>query len=327
MAIMVPLTPIWLPVLCAVNCFKAHRPKPTEEQLRRQRHVTSHARRPMPLPLRRKFELSNENLLPEQPLQSALLRLPFSVREQIYQFVIANCFIINPTLIPYHLASTHYPLPPWWPANSNAAYHNMSQSSREDERSLNFNLLLTCRQLYQECAPLLYSTNNFDFKSIQVVIYLAQTIRSNRLASIRFMSLNLTICSGSGIEGRLSFYPYDKPTWLWGWEIITERMTGLREVNVSLIFAGGVFDGEEEWLVPISALRGLKLFHLNVVYMSESWQDSRVSDKILALRDSIRLGALLPRALSPEEEMRMLLEQQQRDDDVKVEDAVALAIS
>lgn len=304
-AILVPLTPIWLPVVCAIRCFK-NRSRPSFEQMKEKRFRQAHKKTPRPLPLRRKYNLSNEDLLlatPNTTGPSPLLRLPYSVRQRIYSHLFANRYIIRVDSLPYRLGSTPIPYPSWWTLDQHTStdghfslesFVSYAASGEAERRSLNLSTLRTCKQLYQEAAPLLYATNTFDFSNIPEVLYFSQTVRSHRIASVRYLQLTLEVFMQGGYYSPGSYYPYDLETWKRVWEIIKTNMTGLVELDVELQILSGEFEQEDEWLQPIGALRGLKKCSL-YVYHSSMWPTDEEPEQCVEARKEVVRRSLLPR--------------------------------
>jgi hypothetical protein len=163
------------------------------------------------------------------------------------------------------------------------------------EPALDLAVLRTCRQLYQEAIPLLYSTNTFDFDSIPPLLYLAQTIRPQRLESIRYLQLsfNLFMVGAFAPEPRTD-YPFDMGTWQRVWKMVRTRMKGLRDLEVTLLVHAGDYGDEKRWLEPISALRGLQKFALRMEHL-RAWAMEEAGGHILAYRREIHRLVRLPR--------------------------------
>jgi hypothetical protein len=156
-------------------------------------------------------------------------------------------------------------------------------------------LLQTCRQIYNECIGLLYTTNVFDINHPQTLVFLAKTIIPQRLAMIRtlqvsFPGVGLPRGYGSIIDPRLQ-EPDGIATWVEMCNVISTKMTGLKSLTLgferSHLFKGNgdLEDVPREDIAMLCqhlcALRGLKKFDIKIY--PASWDVSEFADELRAL--------------------------------------------
>ncbi|TGO36984.1 hypothetical protein BHYA_0109g00200 [Botrytis hyacinthi] len=137
-------------------------------------------------------------------------------------------------------------------------------------------ILLTCRQLYNQGIPILYSCNTFDVNNPETLLHLSQTIILSRLKSIRSLQIDvntsMTLCTQDwGLAGSI----VECPEWKMFLGIL-ERLEGLQNLRFRAEFdllqdiPGGPYSDElflrplEEMLeaIKLSSLRGLRRFDL-----------------------------------------------------------------
>lgn len=137
-------------------------------------------------------------------------------------------------------------------------------------------VLLTCRQLYNQGIPILYSYNTFDVNSPETLLHLSQTIIPLRLKSIRSLQIDvnasMTLCNEDwGLAGTI----VECPEWKMFLGIL-ERLEGLQTLRLRAEFdlLQGIAPGPysdalflrplEKMLeaIKLSSLRGLRKFDL-----------------------------------------------------------------
>ena len=245
---------------------------------------------------------------------SSFLRLPCEIRLLIYSYVFADRHIFYLKVKPrgrtgLRLAQSHTSYPSWWAANQHVSSPSRLSNSNEADPQyvrqyldwlgrphscvmmacpwellggpLDTSLLQTCRQLNQECAPLLYSSNTWELGDFQHVLYLNQTISSFSMANIRFLQLTeCRLAPSREITG-----PSSKATitstygeWLEGWQVIASQMANLQQLCLSLNINSRELEEEKFWLEPVAQLRGLTVFILTVSFGScflPLWSEDR----------------------------------------------------
>ena len=117
-----------------------------------------------------------------------------------------------------------------------------------------FCLLETCRQIYTEASPVLYSANTFGIlgaNNLPVFCEFSRSIRQARLDSIASIYINCQADAVGDIFLR---------NWTQTWEILATRMPGLKHVRVRLVkhFPPLELALEERWVKPMLEVGGLK---------------------------------------------------------------------
>jgi hypothetical protein len=169
------------------------------------------------------------------------------------------------------------------------------QNLRNNFPRVDLNLLRTCRQIYQEVALLLYSTNIFDVDDLNTLIYWSRTILPSRLATVRALSISwdvfwppLTKTDPADIHTFETACRYERlrlrhsdQVWVEFWEVVATKMTGLQDLRMRIGFMpayyavvdldalfgkdrGLVRDVSAQWVEPILSIRGLKKFELEI---------------------------------------------------------------
>lgn len=139
--------------------------------------------------------------------------------------------------------------------------------------SCRLGLLQTCRQVYDEAGPLLYSTNTFDFTTAESFNFFVRTITSQRLATIRSLSIGLYTFNVttpiSPPRPNAVFQPSDvydlTEDWGLAWETIRLHMYSLKYLSV--LAHGGEADMpylQEFVSEAVKGLKGLKAIHLEL---------------------------------------------------------------
>jgi hypothetical protein len=180
---------------------------------------------------------------------SPLLLLPLEIREKIYADALGNgilhliqlpkrlghirCTTLDSTLPHGDLTRACF-----WP--SPVQYYRHGELMNPEARSDGcLALLQTCRQIYNEASRILYRTNTFDANHPQTLLFLARTLRPERLESIRYLQL-----TWSGrlpmIENDADKEPDDLKTWEDMWDTVGERMSGLRSLKLKLTLVDDV---------------------------------------------------------------------------------------
>ncbi|KAI2887536.1 hypothetical protein CBS76997_560 [Aspergillus niger] len=150
--------------------------------------------------------------------------------------------------------------------------------------------LLTCRAMYLESAPLLYSLTTIDTDDLYTFLSFINTISPHLRKYIKSLTVQYTPIwqPMAGQEYPFSVYTHTHNDMLWGgfWDAVARKCPGLERVRLGLdlgtVFAvnnnigggGGMsvtggnmvsFGTEEEWVRPLLRVRGLKSFELGVM--------------------------------------------------------------
>ncbi|MCJ1476075.1 hypothetical protein MMC13_004740 [Lambiella insularis] len=260
----IPLSPIWAPLLCIHQVYRCIHPRISQEE---KAYRNLHKNRPPPLPYSRKFNLSTTTIPAMTAPISPFLRLPYSVRCQVYECLFLNRCVIHVKHMPKRMAHTHTFYPPTWTADQHIRHNAVSETAPYPcgvcSYYLDLQLLRTCRTVYQEAHPLVYSTNTFAFRELDSLIYFNQCVRPQHLARIRYLQLDWDMVN---IPARATRRPYDEETWKRVWNIIATRLTGLEAIDLSVRLWVLAFESEKSWLSEVAKIRGLKNFVLQINY-------------------------------------------------------------
>ncbi|KAF2491401.1 hypothetical protein BU16DRAFT_565103 [Lophium mytilinum] len=155
-------------------------------------------------------------------------------------------------------------------------------------------LLQTCRQVYSEAIPLLYSTNTFSFIDLDCLRHLSATILPSRFNAIKSLTIEwyLTWPLYDDFAQRMLFStslypPHDEATWEEIWRIIA-GMKGLQRLRVDLNYFDGFRDNEceQKMLAPLRQIKGVKNF---TVYLG--WKGKEVIGAPFKLTRPVTTGA------------------------------------
>ncbi|KAI9877250.1 MAG: hypothetical protein M1830_004431 [Pleopsidium flavum] len=144
----------------------------------------------------------------------------------------------------------------------------------------NLALMRTCRQVYIEAMDVLYSTNIFDLDDPRTLLYLSQSIRPQRLASITKLHVYCPIGSpprhGRGKRYPIKERPYDERTWEQFWHVIATRMPRLLDLKVRFGLRFGIPElrMDDVWVMPLLEIRRLKRFDFEVQYIDDHRADT-----------------------------------------------------
>ncbi|TEY85863.1 hypothetical protein BOTCAL_0010g00020 [Botryotinia calthae] len=135
-------------------------------------------------------------------------------------------------------------------------------------------ILLTCRQLYNQGIPVLYSCNTFDINNPETLLYLSQTVIPSRLKSIKSLQIDVNASMGSITKDSNLLHPIVEFS---GWKMcleILERLEGLQNLRLRMDFYllrryDDAFHSDElvqksfedmMEAIKLSSLRGLRRF-------------------------------------------------------------------
>lgn len=228
---------------------------------------------PKPLPrTRRELSVSKPNTRP-QTGSPFLQKLPPEIRAKIYHEVLGGETL---HLIPLPERVAHVrcratsgtdPLRTCMPERYSGQEIQVS--------SLDLALLQSCRQIYTEAIPILYTTNTFDIDDPSILLYLARTILPHRLESIRYLHFTweyvvppLTIAASKNPN----WFPRDDQTWEAFWDVVGRKMPELRVLVLVVRTQHPKLDWrlEEGWVRPLLEVRGLKEFRLEQEFKFDS---------------------------------------------------------
>ncbi|MCJ1308272.1 hypothetical protein MMC25_001925 [Agyrium rufum] len=310
----------WLPAAIFHAWYRRRHPKESRAD---RRHREYYEQAPKPLKLRScrasplRFGPTQIDAAYQRQTGNRLLNLPREIRELIYSYAVASDQIVhvvyNPRAVPGRLIGSHHDYPSHWEKGQRIRWHENQAAcvynGTAESKPINFGLsfMRTCRQVYHETLPMLYTNNTFSFSNIDNLIFLSKAIPTPWMHSIRYLQViwNISDIPFSHIvNDRLEPFsgkrPYDMETWKSFWAVIVGGMTGLMELDVHISTYEADFTDEHMWLRPLAGLRGLKRFILQVVYfdmhaMEDDPAWKRRHQNVLAYRKEIKKWATTPR--------------------------------
>lgn len=248
-----------------------------------------------------KFDTSLFNPKTQPSTCYLLTRLPYELRLQIYHYVVGH-ETIHLLWSRKRLWNSVCPEPPIspspcpWPLSSESS---SAAPSTSDFCTCNYTLtgdllaerfhskptsstalstLLSCKQIYLEALPVLYTTSTFDVTHLYTLIDLARVLSPTNLSMIRLLSLSwwLGVLS-SDAKRRALFLPNDDQandmwkssqqdsTWAALWNVIAHDLTGLQGLDLHLTMkppgsngALGRLSIDQNWVAPMLQVQGLK---------------------------------------------------------------------
>ena len=207
-------------------------------------------------------------------------KLPYELRRMIYMYILGShvvdltyekrrrkvhhfCCSLNNATIDSH------GLPPKCHRDSN------SQKGRRAGGKLS--LLKTCRAIYIEACPLLYSTNTFGIfgiENLQTLLYFEKTVRPWKLALVSRLDIHVAADWNSRSDS--VGYPLYGQIWKEMWDVIANKMTGMRYVTVRLKISEWMnewmmlgVEPTEEWVRPMLQVKGLRQFRIDIAHSSK----------------------------------------------------------
>jgi len=228
-------------------------------------------------------------------LQSLLMiKLPLEIRQKIYFYVLHTrpVHIWSTPGIMYHNVCLSYDLTRFahdccleWPEVANSP--------------TDIKLLRTCRQIYAEALPMLYSDTIFHTDNLNQFNFFPANTPQKAKSFIRVLHLSWAADFPPlrGLEARAPQRAVDDDaTYLCFWRTVASQMSGLQELCMGITYEPwtrkpGIGD---PWVGPVKEVRGLKIFELEIVRygstMLSRYPDSRFWDKnyVAALADDLR---------------------------------------
>jgi len=253
--------------------------------------------RALTLPLRRLLKSDMVQRTDAQSQSPFFAKLPLEIREQIYGYMFGNGGPIHilkkHKKLGYRLCRAHGTDPPtsctkaecWgaWYTTGRMMIQNLRNPLWREmgdvaDRGL-LDPVLTCRRLYSESIPILYSHNIFDFDQRESLYSLSITILPERFNMIRRIQLH-HLTNPADLD-----LPEVWTLWLQIWGIIAS-MQGLRELRISFAIRGfGRLadmreDGlQEKVMAPLRAVTIPKVFEVQV-----PWYPSEMENAPFRLR-------------------------------------------
>ncbi|KAL8743659.1 MAG: hypothetical protein Q9190_004017 [Brigantiaea leucoxantha] len=188
---------------------------------------------PEPLPVHRQHRLSALHFKPQDPQCYLLNRLPPELRRNIYIHLFGRntIHIANLGKRLAHVRCNSDGRDPDRMCYPAAQFYN-AQRYIVPISNGNIALLKTCRQIYVEAIDILYSSSTFDFDRIRTLFDFIHSLRSQRLAAVQTMNINLgsyNLCfSNSCWLEYLECWPVIIST-------IATHMTALKTLNIAIM--------------------------------------------------------------------------------------------
>ncbi|PQE33540.1 ankyrin repeat protein [Rutstroemia sp. NJR-2017a WRK4] len=128
-------------------------------------------------------------------------------------------------------------------------------------------MLQVCRRLYTEAIPILYSTNTFDFDSMETVLSFSNLIPSHRFDTIQAISLNFQFRTSNQYNESSS---NNTPRWERTWMVIGS-MKSLQELSAVIVWPRIMPSWQHELrlLEPLRMVTGLKMFDVQLVELTQ----------------------------------------------------------
>ena len=155
----------------------------------------------------------------------------------------------------------------------------------------------TCRQIYIESLSSLYTLHPFQPATLSTVASLSRSLLPSRLSLIRHLNLNLRFCYPLVLyRDPLTNLSLDET-----WDIIATQMTGLKELDVFIIFHSHVGEweaGERMVLSGLAKCRGLGTFKVRVLHLGRHQETLGVdeSEEARSWREELTRRVTRPRA-------------------------------
>lgn len=131
-------------------------------------------------------------------------------------------------------------------------------------------LLKTCRQIYTEAVPIMYSTNRFDFRNLGTLIQFETTVLPQRFNAIRSLTLQWVFMRGLSTLPSHAFQVADDEKWEKTCSCIA-RMKGLR--NVLILLGDCRPSHSDKWLLePLRVVKVNGPFVIRVNWPENPWE-------------------------------------------------------
>ena len=234
-------------------------------------------------PKRKELSISyNSAVNASSPL---LTKLPLELRQKIYTYALGS-HLVHILLTPSRIAHFCCTCPTFTDFNRaccpSARHLIVPKSVPIPPSPIAIALLRTCRQIYAEAIPILYSSNTFDIDDLRAFVLLAGNVPSRGLSAIKSLHL-----SWSADYPPLQFAatasatkaPYDDATYLRFWDMVASQMPALRELRMAIqdMWWVRTLEVEDPWVQPVKHVKGLDVFELEVVEPSyRFWEKGQV---------------------------------------------------
>ncbi|KAK6353958.1 hypothetical protein TWF730_008378 [Orbilia blumenaviensis] len=270
---------------------------------------------------------------PDRQLKSRLLQLPGEIRNLIYKYALGGntLHLINTKNSLSHVRCSEPFLPSsemrLWPAGPETGCdhsrvclpleYNRASTYEDPERVEKLALfashtggpILSCRRIYLEASDFLYSTNMFCLNRIDMLIHLRNSISPRHFGLIKHLQISHQVThfeqfvSERKPSRKIPLYPpYDNKTWKEVWRIISEEMTGLKDLRFHASGENISIRTTRVWrlcmLDEMRKVRGLDNFVFNSenLFMKRGNLDyAEWEDDVLVAKEQLRTEVTMPR--------------------------------
>ncbi|KAK6529423.1 hypothetical protein TWF281_008599 [Arthrobotrys megalospora] len=265
---------------------------------------------------------------PDPQFQSKLLQLPGEIRNLIYKYALGG-HTLHLIKTKNSLSHARCPLP-FLPCQDKSSccesdYNRVclpntfnGASTYEDPdlvqklalfASYTGGLILTCRRIYLEASDYLYSSNMFCLNTLDMLIHLRNSISPRHFKLIRHLQISHKVThfeqfvSERKPSRKIPLYPpYDNKTWKEVWRIISEEMTGLKDLRVHAFGENISIRTTRVWrlcmLDEMRKVRGLDsfVFHSDNLFMKRGNLDyAEWEDDVLTAKEQLKTEVMMPR--------------------------------
>ncbi|KAK6511705.1 hypothetical protein TWF481_000611 [Arthrobotrys musiformis] len=270
---------------------------------------------------------------PYPQLKSKLLQLPGEIRDLIYQYALGGhtFHIIKPTNRLRHARCktpflpdsdsklwasgpgaesdhTRACIPP--PYNRASTYEKPERVDKLDMFVFSSGALIrSCRRVYLEASDYLYSTNMFCLNTLDMLFHLRNSISPRHFKLIRHLQITHQVThfeqfvSERKASRKIPLYPpYDNQTWSEVWRIISEEMTGLKDLRVRAFGENISIRTTRVWrlcmLEEMRKVRGLDYFSFDSdnLFMKRGNLDyAEWEDDVITAKEQLKTEVMMPR--------------------------------
>jgi hypothetical protein len=159
------------------------------------------------------------------------------------------------------------------PCDAEIIRPEFSRYHREEEPYQVPFLLQTCKQIYVEASPVLYSTSIFyiyEMKNLLSCCTLSQHLRRDCLEAITLLCITSAV-DYYFVTGPLHLSQRHNDAflnpWRQAWEVIATQLVGLRDLEVRLLKTYSPrleLTLQEDWVKPMLGIRGLRKFEFDL---------------------------------------------------------------
>lgn len=278
------LLPVLLVYVAGESLIKCIWPQPSRDTRKVEKRFAADEKKkkeemikyaPQMLPTRRMRQLSCYRFGEPKPPCHLLARLPFEIREEIYNYVLGSNLV---HIVRKGCYLAHVRCYPLWRSDLVRGCRPAAARTCHDRAPLlastangNLALLQTCRQIYIEAVHAMYARNTFDFDHQDLFLLFSRSILPQRLAHIRSLELHLEV---TNIKNTFAWINPAPNSWKLMWTIIAEDMPALKHLRVGLVgeYARSYPDMDADWwLQCLLQVRNLKTFHLEYEASGNVW--------------------------------------------------------